>query len=379
MKHIVKLGLTLAIFAGAACFCLALVNHVTAPVIAQHQEEKANAGMKTVFPDADAFEKVTDFAPSTDAAITIDNMYLAKKDGDVIGAVAQVSGPTYERATILVGIDKERIITGVQFLALSDSPGFGLKASDPSFTVASGTTFYGQFAGKNANDGFVPGQTFDAISGATITSRSVGNLLSQGTFSAGEYLAEKYGGSASAGGAPVVAEKPALFTFEDALADILGDGFVTEDVLYDASIYPHNMIVDKKVVVKDTAGAVVAAAVAVSGQTYSEEGGTLVAVVDKARTILGMRIIRLHDTPNLGQNTALPSFYNQFAGKSADQDLRPDADYDVIAGASISSDCIADMVKVAAYEAAVALEAYGGAPSPAGSATYTLNEHYLVE
>ena len=99
----------------------------------------------------------------------------------MIGGVAQVTGPTYDKGTIMVGMKSDGTVTGLQFLELTDSPGFGLKANDPTFTLANGKTFYGQFEGKNAKDGFVAGQTFDSISGATITSVGIGNLISAGT------------------------------------------------------------------------------------------------------------------------------------------------------------------------------------------------------
>ncbi|MBR7063581.1 MAG: FMN-binding protein, partial [Treponema sp.] len=301
----------------------------------------------------------------------------------VIGAVAQVTGPTYDKATIILGLDKNQTLTGLRFLALSDSPGFGQKANDPSYTGPSGKTFYEQFTGKNANDGFVAGETFDAISGATITSKGVATLLSQGVYSAGNYLAEKHGGAASSGAAPVAQEQVTIFSFEDALKDIAEGAGVAfssiEEVGFDSSVYPHNMLIEKKALLKDANGKVVAVAVSLSGQTYSEEGGTVVAVVNNERNILGARLLRLNDTPNLGQNTAKPSFYNQFVGKSADQDFRKGADFDAVSGASISSDCVADMVKVASYEAASLAANHGGKAAPQGSENYSLNEHYLEE
>ena len=81
----------------------------------------------------------------------------------------------------MIGMDTQGTVTGVQFLENTDSPGFGSKASDPNFTLPNGKTFYGQFTGKKISDGFVAGETFDAISGATITSKGVANLLSDGT------------------------------------------------------------------------------------------------------------------------------------------------------------------------------------------------------
>ena len=100
--------------------------------------------------------------------------------GNIIGAVVQVQGPTYDKGKIIVGVYSDGIISGMEFLELSDSPGFGLKANDPGFILPSGKTFYGQFAGKNASEGFSGGRNFDSISGATITSHAAGELVNYG-------------------------------------------------------------------------------------------------------------------------------------------------------------------------------------------------------
>ncbi len=193
MKEMIKLGLTLAIYAVISCTVLAVVNNFTAPKIAQNQENKVNQAMASFFPgDGYTFESVSDYAAASVGTIKIENMIIAKKDGKAVGGAAQVNGPTYDQATILVGMKADGTITGLQFLKNTDSPGFGLKANDPTFTLSNGKTFFGQFEGKNAKDGFKIGETFDAISGATITSNGVANLLTEGTGSLLKYL-EKQG------------------------------------------------------------------------------------------------------------------------------------------------------------------------------------------
>lgn len=186
--EMIKLGLILAIFAAVSCTVLALVNSVTSVRIAANKIAKANAAMKIVMAQADDFEPVENFAASENSSIKIMSVYSAKKDGKTIGAVAQINGPTYDRGTVMIGIKTDGTITGVQFLELSDSPGFGLKANDPTFKLPNGKTFYGQFEGKNAKDGFKAGSTFDAISGATITSVGVAALLEEGTKSMFRYF-----------------------------------------------------------------------------------------------------------------------------------------------------------------------------------------------
>ena len=187
--EMIKLGLILALYAAISCVVLAIVNNVTAPKIQQNQITKANNAMKKVLA-ADTFEQITDFEPSSNGTIKIADMYLAKKDGKVIGATCQVSGPTYEQATLIVGLDTAGAVTGVEFLKITDSPGFGLKANDPTFIMPNGKTFYGQFEGKKAADGFTAGKNFDAISGATITSVGIANLINEATSSMLKYLGD---------------------------------------------------------------------------------------------------------------------------------------------------------------------------------------------
>lgn len=186
--EMVKLGLILVCYAVASCAVLAIVNNFTSKKIAQNQLDKANAAMKVVFAEADSFEPVNDFEPSSDSTISISDFYLAKAGDKIIGGVTQVSGPTYDKGRIVVGVNTKGEVTGMQFLELTDSPGFGSKAKDPAYVLKSGKTFYDQFTGKDATNGFVINENFDAISGATITSKGVANLLNAGTSSLLKYF-----------------------------------------------------------------------------------------------------------------------------------------------------------------------------------------------
>ena len=188
MKQMLKLGLVLAAFAGVACVALALVNQVTAPAIEKVQLAKTNAGMIEVFPEANNFVEVTDFTPSS-SRVTIDKMFIAEENKTPVGIVVQASGPTYDRATMLIGINSDYKITGVRFLSLSDTPGFGQKAAEP--------TFYNQFNGKNADSNFEAGKDMDGISGATITTDGISAIMREATKAAINYYSENYGSSLS--------------------------------------------------------------------------------------------------------------------------------------------------------------------------------------
>ena len=180
--EMIKLGLVLVAFAVGAATVLAVVNNFTAPQIAKNKERKVNEAMAAFFPEEGlTFETIGDFKADTVGPITVDNVYLAKNGSEIVGGAAEVTGPTYDTGTIIVGMAADGTVKGLKFLKLTDSPGFGLKANDPTFKLPNGQTFYGQFEGKNASQPFVAGQNFDAISGATVTSNGIASLINEGT------------------------------------------------------------------------------------------------------------------------------------------------------------------------------------------------------
>jgi len=180
MKEMLKLGFVLAVFAGVACVALALVNQATAPVIAANENAKLTAGLAEILPAAKSYKDGT-FTPDG-SNVSVDNCNVGfDANGAVIGCVVQVSGPTYDQATVLVGVDSSKTLTGIKILAISDTPGFGQKATEPAW--------YGQFAGKPAECDWTLGTDFDAVSGATITSKGFSALLKTATKAALEAMA----------------------------------------------------------------------------------------------------------------------------------------------------------------------------------------------
>lgn len=374
MKNMLKLGLSLAIYASVACVCLSLVNMVTAPAIAAAKERELNAGLAVVFADADTFAPAPNFVADTATSIKVTNLYLAKKGDQVMGAVVQANGPTYDKAEMLIGVTLNRSITGIQFLSLSDTPGFGQKAAEPEFS--------NQFAGKSIDDAFSAGDDVVAISGATITTKGVSQLIKYAAYIAGEYLATNHGGVAGTGEAPVIAEAATPFTFEEACVSLFpveeyGDITITE-VAEGVGDIARKMLVEKKALA--TSGdKIVAALVAVRGQTYKYDGVVLTAVGADGN-IIGARITELNDTPNIGQLALEENFYSQFTGLSAQQQiLNSEGAYDALTGATITSDCIADMVKVGAVEAVNLLAEKGLGVTAIDHSSYQLNENYLEE
>ena len=141
---------------------LGAVNGLTEGPIAQRAAEAADVARRSSFVEADSFEKMDLTADSG-----VDACYLAKKDGELIGYVAQVTvtgfgGPV----EIQVGMDLDQTITGINVggSKFSETPGLGEKAKNPEFME--------QFIGLS-----IPTQLgsdgLDAITGATVTSGAV--------------------------------------------------------------------------------------------------------------------------------------------------------------------------------------------------------------
>ena len=190
MKKTFKLGATLGIYAAVSCLCLAVVNSFTAPVIKEHEIQKENEGLRIVCPQASKFIPVEkaeiDSALSSVnekfGSIAIVGMYRAvDSNNQDLGYIAKIKGPTYETTSLLLGLDLEQKITGVHILSTIDSPGYGQKAVDPKFSTSKGKTFYGQFAGLSPLSSFERGSDWEIISGATITSNGISNMITAGS------------------------------------------------------------------------------------------------------------------------------------------------------------------------------------------------------
>jgi electron transport complex protein RnfG len=174
-----KLGFILAVFATASCIMLAFVYAGTKPLIDQRQEVELVKAENELFPDADSFEEIKNIE-SPDPTVTILLAHSALKNGEVIGAVLELSRASYSGPIMtMVGVSTDGFITGVKILEHSDTPGFGANAASSSYFVdrENGITFYGQFAGKHISHSFRVKDDVIAITASTITSNAVSSSV----------------------------------------------------------------------------------------------------------------------------------------------------------------------------------------------------------
>ncbi len=194
MKGILKDTFILFVITLVAGFCLGGVHDITLEPIAKAQQAAATATYREVYPDAADFKETAELTEKAAAAaedlagqgfgkVRIDGaMEAVDASGSVIGyLVTSTSSESYGGdVQISVGITSDGTITGVGFLAISDTPGLGMKAKEPAFKD--------QFDGR-------PAQTFEvtktaasgdaqiqAISGATVTSTAVTNAVNAAVY-----------------------------------------------------------------------------------------------------------------------------------------------------------------------------------------------------
>ncbi len=158
-KEFVKLSGVLCVITLAAALLLACVNSMTEEKIAAADKKASEEAMRHIMAAA------TSFAPVTDS------VYEARdKDGVAVGWCATVTEKGFGGDLVMmVGLDTEYTVCGIEILSHSETPGLGAKATEQ--------TFKEKFVGKSAALSVVKNATdnpseVQAITGATITSRA---------------------------------------------------------------------------------------------------------------------------------------------------------------------------------------------------------------
>ena len=162
VAEIFKVAIILFVITAVAAAILAAVNKVTAPIIAENNRVAQELAMKAVLPDATAFEKV-EYIRSEDSSVieiySSDAGYAVKAEPKGYGGAI----------SMIVGVDNELKVTGVEIISQSETAGLGAKCTEDGFKA--------QFIGKTENVAVTKNgakdNEIDAITSATITSKAV--------------------------------------------------------------------------------------------------------------------------------------------------------------------------------------------------------------
>lgn len=122
--------------------------------------------------------------------------YQAKKDGDLVGWVVKTAGQGYaDKIEVLIGFDPDvQSVTGLFVLDQKETPGLG--------NIIVTEEWRGQFIGKSTGNRLEPvkggakaDHEIDAVTGATISSKAVTDIINTAVADLKEPLVAKAGGT----------------------------------------------------------------------------------------------------------------------------------------------------------------------------------------
>ena len=175
-KEIVSVALKLFIITAVATLCLAVVNKVTAPVIAENALKTETEAKMEVLSAAKEFKKLsfstTDTPVAAENGVRIEEFNLGLDGGTGVGyVITAVSNAGYGGdVKVMIGLDNELKVVRAKILESSETAGLGANASKPEFI--------NQYVGKSGSLNVVKGAAsadneISAIASATITSKAV--------------------------------------------------------------------------------------------------------------------------------------------------------------------------------------------------------------
>ena len=287
--------LILALIALAAALLLAVTNAITAGPIKAHEEAAQNAAFQSVM-TADSFSTM-----SIPDGYNVTSLVEAKKDGKTIGYCAVSSAKGYGgNVAVTLGVDMDGKIVGCQIgdTNFAETDGFGARWKEPARAEA--------FIGLSA----FGGDTIEAITGATVTSKAVLAASNDVLKCISHVLGKDVEGDVLAFG--VKEEKP-VQTVE-----------LTGDVHQGKAVGFGNGEVTARLTLNDD--------------------GTIAALVIDAST----------QTPGFGTRCADEEFTAQFIGKSGPFTLNENVDG--LTGATITSTAAVEAINAALTSPAMAAE-----------------------
>ena len=158
--YVLRLALTLLAITAVVAAALAGVNSITKPEIEKLTAQKTQAAIEAVLPGGG---EVVEFP----ATALVSKVYASET-----GYAVEVTPGGFDNTiTMMVGVDKEGNVLGIDIISHTETAGLGAVADA---ATPAGVSFREQFAGKSGSVSVAKdGGEIEAITGATITSRAV--------------------------------------------------------------------------------------------------------------------------------------------------------------------------------------------------------------
>ncbi|MBQ9117154.1 MAG: RnfABCDGE type electron transport complex subunit G [Clostridia bacterium] len=173
--YVTKICAILLVITMCVAFLLSFVNAITKDTIAANEAAQVSEALSKLFSGA-SNPTSNPIGGSFDS--TVNGFYEVKDGETLVGYYADVSPVGFKGAVnMMVALDTEGKVMGVQILTHSETIGIGTKIEEPEFLSGfvgkSGSLEYKKGAGANENG------VIDGISGATYSSKAVINGVNQ--------------------------------------------------------------------------------------------------------------------------------------------------------------------------------------------------------
>ena len=160
-KSTVKPIVVLSVISLVVSLLLAVVNSMTAPVIAENERATTLAAYVDVMPsvsDASTLEEMSGYTTANVSG-------AVKAEDGSIAIKAEEKGFDGGILSVIMGFDTNGTVTGIWVDASTQTKGIGSNVATD--------TFLAQFNGMDGTQNIAIGQGFDAYSGATISSKAL--------------------------------------------------------------------------------------------------------------------------------------------------------------------------------------------------------------
>lgn len=174
MKNILKLSLVLLLICAIVAGVLGVVNELTYRRIDELQAKKTAAAYGAVLASPEGYETLLDQPYTLNVKGQKVKILCVSRTKNGAGYVVetQFSG-SQSKITMVVGVDASFQCTGISITKHAETSGLGANAAS---RAEIGVKFRAQFVGQDSGIALTKeGGEIDALSGATITSRSVTN------------------------------------------------------------------------------------------------------------------------------------------------------------------------------------------------------------
>lgn len=174
VMKIVKTTAVLVIITAAVAVLLAAINMLTEPVIARNAEKAKQEAILAMFPEATEAMSIRDVNGIGDQfPASITDLYAVYSGDTFLGFAAETLTMGFsDNIGMIVGVNTDITVRGVKIMSIADTPGLGMKVSDPVYLESYTGLFFPVGLGTGVN-------RVDKVASATYSSAGVLNGVNE--------------------------------------------------------------------------------------------------------------------------------------------------------------------------------------------------------